>query len=130
MTFPLESEVETTSDHGIFLTEAKLPRKKAFAWETHYYLQITPQGSENFTSIIKSEDWSTVSALLPDNHRMADEFHKILDAAINKSFAWRKVRRKNSDKPWVSDGLRKRMKQRMSVFRAEGRSEKLSLIHI
>ena len=100
---PLESEVETVSDHKTVCLEAKLTRRKAFAWETHYYLKVTPEGDARFTDLIQKEDWKKVLDASPDNHKMAQEFHNILDDAINASYSWKKVRRKTSDKPWITD---------------------------
>ena len=91
----MESETETVSDHKIVFLEAKLPRQKAFAWETNYYLQITAEGSSCFADIIMAEDWKTVQDLSPDNHKMAAEFHSVLEKAMNRSYSWKKVRRKH-----------------------------------
>ena len=66
---------------------------------------------------------------------MAAAFHERLDECMKACYSWKKVRRRTNDKPWISDGLRKRIKQRLAVFRGEGWSERwkkmdLSLIHI
>ena len=35
-------------------------------------------------------------------------------------YSWKKSRRKNTDKPWISDGLRASIKKRASIFRESG----------
>ena len=55
---------------------------------------------------------------------MTTEFHRLLDRMILSCFEWKRTRRKSSDKPWISDDVRKRIKQRAAVFRETGRSKK------
>ena len=87
-------------------------------------MKVTPEGDALFSDLIRKEDWKGVLSASPDNHRMAVEFHAVLEAALNRCYSWKKVRRKTNDKPWMTDGLRTKMKQWKAVFRMEGRSEK------
>ena len=59
----------------------------------------------------------------PDAHAMASEFHKTLEKHMNSCYEWKKVRRKSSDKPWISDAVRAQIKRRKGIFREQGRSE-------
>ena len=52
---------------------------------------------------------------------MALEFHRILDELMAECYTWKKVRRRTSDKPWISDGLRKSIQRRAAIFRDSGR---------
>ena len=54
---------------------------------------------------------------------MVTAFHKILDSHLYSCFKWKRVRRKSTDKPWISDGIRARMKKRKAIFWNEGQSE-------
>ena len=105
------------------LVETVLPRPRAFSWETHEYLQITEIGSREFIDRVLAEDWKEVQESWPDTNRMTAEFHRILDGHLYSCFRWRKVRRKSADKPWISDGVRFRIKRRTAVFNEEGRSD-------
>ena len=55
---------------------------------------------------------------------MAVEFHQLLDSMILECFQWKRIRRKSSDKPWISDNLITQIRQRKAVFRDCGRSKK------
>ena len=70
-----------------------------------------------------SEDWSDVLKAWPDVNLMTEAFHRILNAHLFACFKWMRVRRKSSDKPWISDGIRFRIKKRKAIFWNEGRSE-------
>ena len=120
---PLENEVGVKSDHKILAVESLLPRPKTFTWEVHEYLKISPEGRAKFSELIKTESWEGVKKLAPNNHLMAAKFHETLDDLIHKCFEWCRTRRKSTDKPWISDDPRKRIKQRRAVFRDSGRSK-------
>ena len=122
--YPLESESETVSDHRVVCLEALLERKKAFSWEVHHYLKVTRGGDEKFGALMREEDWNSVLSLAPNNHLMAAEFHAVLKKYLEDCYVRKRVRRKSSDKPWISDGLRHKMKQRKGIFKREGRSDK------
>ena len=55
---------------------------------------------------------------------MALEFHRVLDNMMGECYEWKKVRRKNTDKPWISDGLRKSIKKRAAIFKSSGRCKR------
>ena len=50
-TYPLESDSLAESDHKVVLSEALLPRERAFSWEIHKYLQITKDGDRDFKPV-------------------------------------------------------------------------------
>ena len=120
---PIEGEFGQVSDHKMVLIEAMLPRPRAFSWETHEYLEITRSGSDLFKTRLAEEKWLAVHDSWPDVDRMTAQFQMILETHIHACFRWRRVRRRNTDKPWISDALRRRMKRRKAVFWQEGRSE-------
>ena len=107
---PLESETDTVSDHRIVHVVAKLPKQKKFSWEVHEYMKITEEGNAELKAKIESEEWQSVKSLAPNNHDMALEFQRILMNYVRDCYEWKKVRRKSSDKPWISDALCQKMK--------------------
>ena len=124
VTHPLEGEKNgIKSDHKIVIVESLLPRPKAFTWEVHEYLQITQKGKDKFVSLMNDTDWSELNGAWPDQDIMTNIFHQTLEKYLNSCFSWKRVRRKSTDKPWISDALRWRMKRRLAIFRNEGRSE-------
>ena len=64
-----------------------------------------------------------VKALSPDSDKMANEFHSILELFMSRSYEWKKVRRKSSDKLWMTDGIRAQVKKKKKIFKAYGRNE-------
>ena len=119
---PLEGEEGQISHHKIVLFEALLPRPKSFTWETHEYLQITEEGKRKFVEDFNKVDWSPLKEAWPNQDLMVNIFHTTLDNLVDACFCWKRVRRKSTDKPWISDAVRARIKRRKAVFREEGRS--------
>ena len=54
---------------------------------------------------------------------MAEHFQNRLNSHVLSCFSWKRVRRKTTDKPWISDAVRCRIRRRKAVFRLQGRSE-------
>ena len=114
---PLEGEYGQVSDHKVVMAELKLPRPKVFTWEVHEYLQMTELGKNKFIERVNEIDWSELDKLWPDQDAMATLFTNTLSRILYSCFKWRRVRRKSTDKPWISDALRNRFKIRLAVFR-------------
>lgn len=121
--FLIEGEEGQTSDHKIVIAEAMLPRPKTFQWEIHEYMKITDKGTERFKKFLDAEDWTVLQSLWPDQDKMAEAFQAKLHGYMLACFSWKRVRRKTSDKPWISDAIRVRIKRRKAVFRIQGRSD-------
>ena len=92
-------------------------------WEVHEYLKITQAGKDRFKQLLDAEDWSRLLASWPDQNRMAEEFQTRLHDILRSCFSWKRVRRKTSDKPWISDAIRCRIRRRKAVFRIYGRND-------
>ena len=121
---PLETTDGKQSDHKVLSISAILPRPRAFAWEIHEYLKTSKEGDKKLVELIKNQDWNTVEQLKPNNHAMAVEFHRLIHEMMAKCYEWKRVRRRTTDKPWITDGLRSSIKKRAAVFRESGRSQK------
>ena len=121
--FPLES-ASHRSDHGLVIFECLLQRPATFAWETHEYIKITKAGTEKFNNLIKAEKWESVTELAPQVDLMVARFQEILDLHMSECFVWKRIRRRSTDSPWLTDNLRAQIKKRTAIFRSEGRSER------
>ena len=93
---------------------------RSFTWEVHEYLKTSRDGDAKLIALLGERDWSSVNILAPNVHDMALEFHRVLDELMLQCYSWKKSRRKNTDKPWISDGLRASIKKRASIFRESG----------
>ena len=90
----------------------------------HEYLKTTPDGDKKLVELLRAEKWESVKVLAPNTDDMALEFHRLLDEKMTSCYEWKRVRRRSTDKPWLSDGLRKSISRRAAIFRETGRSKK------
>ena len=120
----LEAEDGRKSDHRILMVNNILPRPRAFTWEVHEYLKTSREGDSKLIGLLNNRDWGSVQVLAPNVHDMALEFHRVLDELMLQCYEWKRVRRKNTDKPWISDGLRASIKKRAAIFRDSGRCKR------
>ena len=95
------------SYHKILQIDSVLPCPKSFSWEVHEYLKTSKESDAKLLSLLRERDWGSVAILAP----LTVEFHRVLDELMLQCYLWKRVRRKTSDKPWVSDGLRSSIKK-------------------
>ena len=120
----MENNDGQTSDHGVLRIETLLPRPRNYVWEVHEYLKTTPDGDKKLIELLRTEQWQSVKVLAPNTDDMALEFHRLLEEKMSACYEWKRVRRRSTDKPWLSDGLRKPISKRAAIFRQTGRSKK------
>ena len=118
---PLETD-HSLSDHRIVHMTTELPRREAFEWTTYSYRHFTEEAQADFGHWIITKDWSDVLLATGSNDK-ARLYQAHVDAAMDKFFPLRTVRRKSSDLPWINKAIRKRIRRRRRVYRREGRSE-------
>ena len=58
--------------------------------------------------------------MYPNVDNIVEAFQNILESIMNSCLSWKRVRRKSNGSPWLTDGLRKLIKKRLSIFRSGG----------
>ena len=119
------------SDHRVAYVRAALPRIRSFEWMSYSYRYFNEDSSKMFGDWLAGFDWAEQVALTGSNNK-ANYYQKVVTEAMEKFFPLIHVRRKTTDLPWVSNNLRKMMRDRNDIYMREGKSDKwrLSLIHI
>ena len=123
---PLETDPEPgrqkkLSDHRVCFLRGRLEKLNAFEWVTYQYRQYTDEAEQAFGSWLAAFDWSCVE-LLQGSDAKAEKYQEVITGAIETFFPLKKVRRRSNDLPWVNNLVRKKVRKRMAIFRAEGRS--------
>ena len=73
---------------------------------------------ERFFEDVKNTDWSLITAV-PER---ATLFHEKIVQKINEYFPYKIMTIKSTDDPWISKEIRRNIKIRKAIFKAEGRS--------
>ena len=120
ITPPLESETGTTSDHDCLVVSALVKRARDFEWIKTRTRKRTDRAVLGFVEKINATEWE--SMITGSTYQMVDAFHGYLDGMMDEFFPFRTRRRRSNEKPWITNGVRKRQKKSKVIFRQEGRS--------
>ena len=101
--------------------ESVLPRTEAYELLTYSFRYYTEESAEVFTRWAVGQDWSLVLEAEGSNAKAA-AYQSLVEGAIASSFKLITTTRKSTDPPWINAAIRKRVAQRRSIYRREGRS--------
>ena len=121
---PLETpDSAKKSDHLLVYAEAEIPRFEAYELITYSYRRYTEEAGEAFREWVVMHDWAGVLSAAGSNAKAA-EYQRVVDCAMDVFFPVQTTTRKSSDYPWINWKVRRKVKQRRSVYYREGRSVK------
>ena len=119
------SDGSSKSDHALVHFRARLEHQHAFTWKESYYRPMTCAQIRSAVSAITAMDWGKE---LPDFDSSPDvyveKFHKVIVGTCERIIPWKKARVRSTDDPWITAGIRKKVRQRKGVYKREGRSRK------
>ena len=126
---PLMSRNEVESDHNVLVIEAGFRHLHAFEWIKFKTRRIDGQGKQNFTRDFCSIDWPSKIGNTDDPFLMTDALHDIIDKLNNKHFPMKEVKYKSTDKPWITDQVKHKIRRRKRAYRKAGdRSRKWKVL--
>ena len=119
------SSSTSESDHAVVSFQARLKHKHVFSWITEHYRPMKSDQIDSAAHNINNLVWEE---LLPtfneDPEAYVQEFHRLLVKVCEIAIPWKKAKKRSTDDPWITEGIRKKTSQRQGVFRREGRSRK------
>ena len=116
---PLTTEEDIQSDHRVAFCVLEVPRREVFRWEIYTYRHYDQAAVERFKDWIVMHEWREVlGAVGPEDK--ADAYQATLTKAIDDCFPLKTRKKKSTDLPWMTDGIRKQIKDRKELFAREG----------
>ena len=107
------------SDHNVMSFKANLPKKQLGKWCTISWRNYTPEAEAQFGEWVTRADWTSVmSAGTPSDKEEA--LSSLCQAALDKFMPFQSYRVKDTEKPWVSNGIRELFKKKKKLFRKQG----------
>ena len=85
-------------------------------------MRQTEEGNLKFKEFIMNQDWNEVFEADTSDLK-AEKYQEVVNAAMKECFPLVTVKRKSTDDPWITDKIRKKIKQRKKVFKKQGRSK-------
>ena len=79
---------------------------------------------------MQSQDWESFYANMEGNSsKMVECLHALLEGWMDLCFPFKTSRRRTDEDPWITNGIRRKMRMRMRIFLREGRSLKWKRIN-
>ena len=103
------------SDHGIVRAVYSLQIKRHVKWINYYAREKTDKGKELFKQRLFLQNWEEIYTQT-DPSIAAKELDSILGGIMDECFPLKKYRKKASDPPWMTHGLRKKISQRKGIY--------------
>ena len=85
------------------------------------YRLYSDEGEKEFSKWVVNHDWGEVLDVVGSNEK-AMAYQRHIDAAMDAFFPYVTTVRKSTEPPWINARVKRRIKQRRSVYRREGRS--------
>ena len=116
---PLETDLGTKSDHGVVVVGAEIKSKKNFEWVKVRARKRTKKSTEAYVEELNGIDWTCLAG---STEEMVATFHGILDGLTNMHFPVQTFKRRSNSDPWMTNGIRRRLKKERRIFRIQGKT--------
>ena len=93
-----------------------------FTYETKISRKITKVGEQRFCQMIREETWESVFAAEKIGEKVT-ELHRLVEKYKDMCFPFKKSRIRSDEDPWISDHIRRMIKQRNRAFFRVGRTQ-------
>ena len=94
----------------------------AYEWISYTYMRQTEEGNLKFKAWISEQDWNDVYSAESSDSK-AEIYQKMTMSAMTECFPLVTVKRKSTDDPWITEKIRKKIRQRKKIFKKQGRSK-------
>ena len=113
---PLETENgERKSDYNIIFSSYAIPKKCKTAWCTYQARERTDEGKKLFSKLLLEQNWSEIYSAC-DPSKMVASLNTKIEEIMSTCFPLKTYRVRESDPPWMTHGLRKKISQRKEIY--------------
>ena len=117
---PLESEDGLSSDHLCVWGALRFKKEKDFKWIKVTVRLRSDLRESAFRRSLGEQDWGLLEGL--NSEEAVEAFEKKIGALTDLHFPFKTFRRCSNEKPWITNGIRKRSRKKRMIFRRRGRS--------
>ena len=120
---PLETREGVKSDHRCVVFSGSEQITKDFTWVKKTSRKHSDAALQEYGRRLATADWDTMlpSHLGPDE--LVDRFQAWTGALTDELFPLKTVRVRSNEHPWITDGIRRLGKQKVRVYKREGKSQ-------
>ena len=118
---PLESEEGLVSDHKSVWGALAFSRQKDFEWVRVSVRLRSDKRVDDFKEALTAQNWNDLDHLGAEE--AVEKFEKTLAEITDRHFPIKSFRRRSNEKPWITNGIRKKSRKKKRIFRRRGRTE-------
>ena len=126
---PLENAHGVPSDHGCVVVQMSVPKAQKYTWVKKKIRRRTEEGNAKFKELVEQQDWVDFYRGTNCPTTMVKQLHDLLNSWMDACFPLKTSRRRLDEDPWITNGIRRKMRMRMRIFLREGRSKKWKKIN-
>ena len=113
---PLVSDAGCASDHSIVVVETKIVHTHQFTYNKFYTRDINTQSRAEFSRDFNSIDWEQKIGRIESPTEMTEVLHQIIEDLKEKHFPLTLRKNKSTDPPWITDQVRRKIRQRKRAY--------------
>ena len=121
---PLETEIGTKSDHACVLNVIPRPELRRFVWKKVRVRKRSNKGDLLFGKLLLEMNWEYFYRGLENTTQMTIKLHRQLNDWMDQCYPMVTLRRRTNEDPWITNGIRKKIRMRNAIYRREGRSRR------
>ena len=111
----------SVSDHSFPVAFCSLRHRHQFQWVERRYRPMKKDQIEKAASEIRALVWEDILPTMFDPDEYTVAFHQKIIDVCERVIPWKSDKIRSTDQPWVTDVFRKKVLQRKSVFKRQGR---------
>ena len=119
---PLETANGVKSDHLCAIFTGKEEVKKDYTWVKKTTRKHSDEAVAEYGRRLAEADWPS---LLPEHlgpDELVAKFQTWTDNLTDELFPLKTIRHRSNEHPWITDGIRRLSKQKVRVYKREGKS--------
>ena len=119
---PLQTPEGVMSNHSVISCLLRLTKRMQSKWFNYYARERTSNGESKFASAIIMEQWTEILQPGITPSEMVDRLNLRLNSIMDDCFPLKRFRANEKDKPWITHGIRHKIKKKTGNFQEKQRS--------
>ena len=117
----LTSNTGQKSDHATLLIECQLTHTHQFKWVRYKTRIVSDEAKERFTGFFSAIDWEKTIGNITCPHESTRVLHEKIETLNNICFPWKSRKVKSTDKPWITDNIKRKIRRRKRRYKKHDR---------
>ena len=114
---PLESSTGIESDHEVLHARCQFEDNHVFEWVEYKTRVVTQEGKDRFAGFLTNVNWEEEMSSTICPTESVEILQKKITTLRDMGFPWKKRKIRSTDKPWISDSIRRKIRRRDRAYK-------------